>query len=417
MILCLSIAFLLKIATFVTQNQNISMRRVFYLTVALQILVCCELLAQSDLATKGFNLIVVGDPQPQTEAQLRSLEEDIAPHIAAIVDEYKVSNYPTAILLTGDVVWDTMEYLPRVKALFESFGVPVYAVIGNHDHDRAIDGNEPLAESHYIATFGERYYSFTMGSTHLFALDNIAYDNYDSYSIDVSREQLRWLRRKVRQLPDNSRIAILMHAPVVDYRTDKVLPYAKPLIRIAGKRELHFITGHRHRHATADISERVIEHSVAQVNGNLWFAPMCSDGTPRGVLCIEEREEGWSWQHRPLGEEASKALIVWQEGEVKNHEDDIIVKVIGWDSKWHVEWIENGEMRGAMEHINICDPGYLNYVEHEAQYEDIIMQRLRRSAHPNKGYYRCRRTSENSDITIIATDRFGRQYRWSSSSK
>ena len=364
---------------------------------------------------QGFNLIVVGDPQPQTEAQMRSLEEDIAPMIGVIVDEYKASGYPTAILLTGDVVWDTMEYLPRVKSLFESFGVPLYAVIGNHDHDRAIDGNEPLAESHYIKSFGERYYTFSMGDTRLFALDNIDYENYDNYSIGVSREQLRWLRHNIKQLPDNLRIAILMHAPAVDYRTGKILPYAKRLMRLVDGHELHFITGHRHRHATADIADGVIEHSVAQVNGNLWFAPMCSDGTPRGVFCIEERNGEWRWQHRLLGEPANKALIVWQEGTVKDYENDIVVKVIGWDDKWRVEWLENGEICGAMEHIEICDPGYLHYVDNDAQYEDIIMQRLRRSAHPNRGYFRCRRTEQNSNITIIATDRFGRQYRWDSS--
>lgn len=381
--------------------------------IALLVLVATPIIGWAQ--ESGFNLIVVGDPQPQTEAQAISLEQDIIPHIGTIVDEYKASGYPTAILLTGDVVWDTMEFLPRIKHDFETLGVPVYAVIGNHDHDRAIDGNEPLAESHYITTFGERYYTFTMGDTRLYALDNIDYTNYNNYSIGVSREQLRWLRREIRHLADNQRIAILMHAPAVDYRTGDLLPYAKRLTRLAKGHELHFVTGHRHRHATADIAEDVVEHSVAQVNGNLWFAPMCSDGTPRGVFCIEERNGEWRWQHRLLGEPADKALIVWQEGKVKNYESDIIVKVIGWDAKWRVEWIENGEIRGVMEHLEICDPGYMHYVENKAQYEDIIMQRLRRSAHPNKGYFRCRRTESNSNITIIATDRFGRQYRWESS--
>ena len=394
-----------------------TMTRVIKIIATMLLFASGNLYAQSPTPSRGFNLIVVGDPQPQTEAQIVDLERNIIPEIGAIVEEYKSSGYPTAILLTGDVVWDTMEYLPRVKALFEELGVPVYAVIGNHDHDRAINGNEPLAESHYIETFGERYYTFTMGDTRLFALDNIDYENYDSYSIGISREQLRWLRRELRQLDDKRRIAILMHAPAVDYRTGEVLPYAKRLIRLAKGRELHFVTGHRHRHATADITATTIEHSVAQVNGNLWFAPMCSDGTPRGVLCIEERDDVWMWQHRLLGEPTNKALIVWQESETKNYEDNIIAKVIGWDKMWRVEWMENGENRGAMEHIEICDPGYMHYVEHEAQYEDIIMQRLRRSAHPNKGYFICRRTKPNSHISIIATDRFGRQYRWDSASK
>ena len=38
-------------------------------------------------AEEGFNLIVVGDPQPQTKAQLRSLEQEIIPQIGAIVEQ------------------------------------------------------------------------------------------------------------------------------------------------------------------------------------------------------------------------------------------------------------------------------------------------------------------------------------------
>ena len=363
-------------------------------------------------SAQGFNLIVVGDPQPQTEEQMRSLEEDIAPHIGKIVAEYQATNLPTAILLTGDVVWDTMEFLPRVKALFESFGVPVYAVIGNHDHDRKIDGNEPLAESHYEATFGSRYYTFTMGDTKFFALDNIDYNNYYDYDLGISREQMRWLRREMRQTPNNQRIAILMHAPASSLRTGgDLIPYAKPLVRLAGKRETHFITGHGHRHFTNDISNHIIEHSVAQVNGNLWFAPMCADGTPRGVLCIEERDNSWTWHHRLF--ESDTPLIASQ----KNDEDAIIIKAIGWDDKWQVEWFENGDNMGVLEPIEMCDPAYLHYVEHDAQYEDIIMQRLRRSALPSRGYFECRRTTPNSEITIIATDRFGRQYKWNSATE
>ena len=70
-------------------------------------------------------------------------------------------------------------------------------------------------------------------------------------------------------------------------------------------------------------------------------------------------------------------------------------------------------MMGAMEQIEICDPDYMRYVEEEADYSDIIMARLRRSAYPHRHYFRCRRTVENSEITIVATDRFGREFRLS----
>lgn len=359
---------------------------------------------------RGFNLIVVGDPQPQTEAQIISLERDIIPEIGTIVEEYKATSYPTAILLTGDVVWDTVEFLPRIKQMFETLGVPVYAVMGNHDHNRTIHNDEPRAEREYIEAFGQKYYTFTLGDTRFIALDNILFNSYSDYSTGLDRKQRKWAKNELRNIADNQRIAICMHAPASNLRSGTPLPYVKPLMRLARGHKLHFITGHCHRHNTVDITPDVIEHSVAQVNGNLWFAPMCADGTPRGIFCIEERDGEWTWQHRLLGERATKQLIAWHEGEVKGHEEWVVVKVIGWDKEWRVEWSENGNNMGDMEQITIVDPGYLHYVEHEADYDDVIMERLRRSGRPNSHYFRCRRTKANSHITITATDRFGRRF-------
>lgn len=361
-------------------------------------------------AEAGFNLIVVGDPQPQTEEQITRLEGEILPAIDAIVDEYRATGYPTAILLTGDVVWDTMAFLPRVKAMFESLGVPVYAVIGNHDHAADVVDDEPLAESYYEAVFGARNYSVALGNSHLFALDNIDYTSHDDYRIAVSPKQRRWLRREVRKIPAEQRVVVMMHAPAVDYRTGETLDYAERIQKIVGRRELHFITGHRHRHATADIAPNVVEHSVAQVSGNLWFAPVCSDGTPRGVFCVEERDNSLSWYHRLLGHDGNKQIVVYPENSVPEHEAYVVAKIVGWDAAWSVVWSEDGVERGAMEQIEILDPDYMHYVEQEADYNDVIMSRLRRSAYPHRHYFRCRPSSPNSRITITATDRFGRRF-------
>ena len=356
----------------------------------------------------GFNLIVVGDSQPQTKAQLKELEEVIIPQIGTIVEEYRTTGYPTAILITGDVVWDTTKFLPRVKSAFESLGVPVYAVIGNHDHNKYHRYNEERAERKYVKTFGSRNLSFELGQTLFLTFDNISFERH--YEEDVDSKQLVWLADLIESVPENQRVAVCMHATATDFNEGVLKSYIKPLISLLGNREVHFITGHRHHHGTADISDRVIEHNVAQVNGNLWYAPICSDGTPRGVFCIEERNGEWQWHHRILGKSADEPLIVWSEGEVKEHEDYVVVKIVGWDDKWKIEWIENGCDMGAMEQISILDPDYMKFVDNEANYKKKYMERLRKSAHPHDHYFRCKRTSENSEITIVATDRFGRQF-------
>ena len=143
-------------------------RRLFTTLIA-TLLCLCSVVAQP----RGFNLVVVGDPQPQTEEQITRLETQIIPQIATIIDEYKATGYPTAILLTGDVVWDTTKFLPRVKADFESLGVPVYAVIGNHDHNKRYKNNQIHAEQAYVDAWGERNQAFMLGETLFVTLDNI----------------------------------------------------------------------------------------------------------------------------------------------------------------------------------------------------------------------------------------------------
>ena len=91
------------------------MRIFLLILVSLLALVRMECSAQE----RGFNLVVVGDTQPQTEAQIAELEGVLLPQIRAIVEEYRATGYPTAVILTGDVVWDTMEFLPRIPSTID----------------------------------------------------------------------------------------------------------------------------------------------------------------------------------------------------------------------------------------------------------------------------------------------------------
>ena len=241
-------------------------------------------------------------------------------------------------------------------------------------------------------------------------LDNIDFTDHTKYGLKVDADQLIWLTEVLEQNPDIEHIAVCMHAPATSPRTGGFIPYAKPIVSILGDRKVDFITGHGHRHGTYEHGDNIIEHSVAQVSGNLWFAPICADGTPQGVFCIEERDGEWMWHHRILGKSADEALVVYPMGRVAEHEEYVVVKVVGWDSKWRLSWSEDGADMGAMEQIKILDPDYMYYVENEANYREKYMQRLRRSARPHSHYFRCKPTAENSDITITATDRFGRVY-------
>ena len=95
---------------------------------------------------------------------------------------------------------------------------------------------------------------------------------------------------------------------------------------------------------------------------------------------------------------------------VEDSADEVVIRIVGWDKKWSVEWAENGKDMGSMERTDMVDPDYRYYVENEANYNDSVMGHLRRKLISFPHYYRLKRTTENSEITITATDRFGRKY-------
>ena len=70
-----------------------------------------------------------------------------------------------AALLLGDIVWDSPELFAGVREQFASLGIPVYGVIGNHDHDRNKYTDREATEN-YRNHFGPTYYAFDMGRTH-----------------------------------------------------------------------------------------------------------------------------------------------------------------------------------------------------------------------------------------------------------
>ena len=61
-----------------------------------------------------------------------------------------------------------------MKTQFASLGIPVYGVIGNHDHDLKKYTDREATEN-YRNHFGPTYYAFDMGRTHYVVLDDIVY--------------------------------------------------------------------------------------------------------------------------------------------------------------------------------------------------------------------------------------------------
>lgn len=103
---------------------------------------------------------------------------------------------------------------PRIDELvtdvYGGVGVPVVAVLGNHDWGRGLDDDAARwqvewARAHDFVHMPDRYYSFVAGDATFFALDTtpVFWGN--------DREQARWLREALRGAPTRWRIVFGHH--------------------------------------------------------------------------------------------------------------------------------------------------------------------------------------------------------------
>ena len=259
-----------------------------------------------------YELLAIGDPQPKTAAHFDRLRTEIIPELQRATALGKQRGTAQAALLLGDIVWDSPELFAGVREQFASLGIPVYGVIGNHDHDRNKYTDREATEN-YRNHFGPTYYAFDMGRTHYIVLDDIVYHGAKKYDEQIDSLQLAWAAEYARRLPAGSRVCVAMHAPALKaWKGNQVMESAARLMDAFAGHELHFITGHTHVNSNYDIREGVVEHNVAQICGNLWYDPINKDGTPKGYQLFRECGGEFSWEYRSLGSPAVRQLRVWQ---------------------------------------------------------------------------------------------------------
>lgn len=297
----------------------------------------------------------------------------------------------------------------KVREQFASLGIPVYGVIGNHDHDLNKFTDREATEN-YRSHFGPTYYAFDMGRTHYVVLDDIVYHGARKYDERIDSMQLRWAAAYAERLPAGSRVCFAMHAPAMKSWRDerRVMESAETLMDAFAGHEIHFISGHTHINSNFDIREGAMEHNVAQICGNLWRDPINRDGTPKGWQLFRECGGDFAWTYQSLEMPEARQLRVWGPGTAEDYPASVIAKVWNWDSYWTVVWYEDGRYRGSMQRIWCNDPDYIANIDSlKAAGKTVSKSQRPRTTH---FYFKARPSASAREIEVVATDRSGRRY-------
>jgi hypothetical protein len=258
----------------------------------------------------AFEVVMLTDPQPETEAEVDFIREDLIEALAATPARFG--------LTAGDVMFDDLSLYDRYNAIIGAIGLPWWNIGGNHDLNFEAPDRHYSRET-YRRVFGPNYYAFFYAKTLFLMLDDVDYLGVDKakprgagrYEGRVDATQLDFLRGVLAQTPPETLIVVVAHIPFRTY-LDSANPAQNLTNREAlfalfeGRRFTVSFSGHTHTtehhyFAAADGWTGATDHHhhvLTALSGSWWSGPYdhrgvatadSRDGTPNGfhVLSVD----------------------------------------------------------------------------------------------------------------------------------
>ena len=363
--------------------------------------------------SKGYNIIAVGDPQPNTEKQAEEFAGTPLDDICTTADELE---NPIVGLVLGDVCFDKMELMQNWKKSIVRTGFPFYAVPGNHDYIYELRYNDTLALSAYEDNFGPANYAVQVGSDLIIMLDNIIYSRENNptkkkYYEGYTEEVLEWIKGLLEFIPIDTHIYIAQHSPVTGRISDDGYIYnGQTLINMLKDRKVCFISGHNHLNDNYQYSPNIIEHNVAAISGTWWDAYHCKDGTPRGYKVYTKTGNGLTWYYKSIGKDKNFQFEIFMPGECVINTDCIVINLWDYDEGWSVEWIEDDKSMGAMSQVYELNPMHTKEIESTFESRNMPTPGWKTTI-KGEHYFAAKPSDQASQVTLIVKNRFGQTWK------
>ncbi len=258
---------------------------------------------------RAFDVVMVTDPQPETEAEVDFIREDLIEALDGTKARFG--------LTAGDIMFDDLSLYPRLNAIIGAIGLPWWNIGGNHDLNFEAPDRKYSRET-YKRFFGPSYYAFYYGNALFLMLDDVNYLGFDpakprgagKYEGRLDDAQLAFVRNVLMHTPDDKLVVAVMHIPIRTYlgaepwqnlvNKDaffKLLEGRKHAVSFSG----HTHTTEHHYFAAADGwngDEPHHHHVLTALSGSWWSGPFdhrgvasadSRDGTPNGfhILSID----------------------------------------------------------------------------------------------------------------------------------
>lgn len=290
-----------------------------------------------------FQLLALADVQIGQSVELNWFRQTEIPQIIDYVNSMK-SESPVYGISLGDLVWDNMTYFQEYATEIKRLGLPVFQVVGNHDHDRTVLMDDYNAARQFESNFGPTYYSYNIGNCHFVVLDNVDYNGHSDYSAHITQNQLDWLKEDLKHVSKDKLIILGTH--IYTSRRDRPtlgLRNKEDLYKLLEGYKVRILTGHLHNNRMTTINEDIEENNLGSVMGAFWNY-LCNDGSPRGYAVYEiEGNEIKNWYYKGTDRPKDYQIKIYKPGQAvtESRKDGIIVNIFAWHTNWTVKVYEN----------------------------------------------------------------------------
>lgn len=380
-----------------------------------------------------FSLVALADLQVGTDNDITLCD----PLMTKIADYTKTLKGSVLGISLGDLSWNNTSIYGEYKRMVSKLNLPVFSVIGNHDHNENTKGDS-LSTQEYRDAMGPTFYSANIGKWHLVVLDDVLYsgaDGRNDYTGQITDSQLEWLRKDLSYVPTDKSILVATHIPTSRRNSGTHLSNREALYKLV--KDYHrvvILTGHTHNNFTTDIASNIREYTLGAVMGAYWNTyngqGICNDGSPRGfgVLSFKGTElvnEYYKGAENDLdyqikiyapkeatfrwGRKAGQISTPLNADPLQVDNATVLVNVFNWNTDWTVTISEDGATPVKLDtNVKCYDPYAVCLLQYENSWEK------RPSAEPEGNndhmfLYTPRSTSWKT-LTVTADDPWGNHY-------
>lgn len=346
-------------------------------------------------AEKEFMLFALADTQPTGSDHLERFRTQAAPEIKSYS---KSLNKPCYGVVLGDLVGSVPEIMNDMRSELEcdKVGMPLFPVMGNHDHIR-YNANSPVfpdernssffikIQRDFEECFGPVNFSFNRGDVHIVGMRNVKHkDNIltSNYSTGFTTEQFEWLKQDLALVPKNKMVVLCVHIPMYNTGTLGDGSYRQEVLNMLDQyAEAHILSGHTHYmrpydHVWNNTGHKIFEHCIASTRYDMKECNIHRDGTPCGYGVLEANGNSfvdWYYKGFPYGMNSRDDQIrLYRGGSIFGAEPTgedkygtkgfyqlpfdngtLLANIFSSDPSWRVEVYEDGSSTptGTMTHF------------------------------------------------------------------